>query len=276
MKFERLCRTELAALQITVNFPRVSADKLRDLFTKLQEVSSEHSADIVFQQDNLARWTRRLVVFDVDSTLIQQDVFEEVAKAAGVETEVEEDPEGAIGDNMFSKGLKARVALIKGQHSKELFAKVNRNLVFTPGAKSVCSVLKQFGYKLACLSDGFLPVALEVQRVLGLDYAFANDLEVDTESGQLTGETTGPLVTPKRKRALLAMLANVEGCDVSQTIAVGDNAYDSPMLGAAGLGISCCAKMKVEKTAQVHITQKDLRCVLYFLGISALNLGIDV
>merc|ERR1712190_10853 len=118
------------------------------------------------------------------------------------------------------------------------------------------------------ISGGFLPVAEEVQRYLGLDYAFANTLEVDEQTGLLTGKTSGPVVTPQRKRTLLATIANVEGCEVQQTIAVGDGANDIPMLHAAGLGIAFCAKPKVQAVTEVKLNQKDLRSVLYLIGVS--------
>merc|ERR1719211_313042 len=123
------------------------------------------------------------------------------------------------------------------------------------------------GFKMALISGGFLPVAREVQRHLGLDYAFANTLEVD-EAGLLTGNTSGPVVTPERKRALLATIANVEGCEIQQTIAVGDGANDIPMLHTAGLGIAFCAKPKVQAVTEVRLNQKDLRTVLYLIGVS--------
>jgi len=149
-----------------------------------------------------------------------------------------------------------------------LFKKVKRNLVFTPGAKTLCTTLKRLGYKMAVISGGFLPVAQDVQKQLGLDYAFANTLDVDEQTGLLTGKTTGPVVTPQRKRALLATIASVEGCDVSQTIAVGDGANDIPMLHTAGLGIAFCAKPKVQAVSDFKINHCDLTTVLFLLGVS--------
>merc|ERR1712151_561379 len=124
------------------------------------------------------------------------------------------------------------------------------------------------GFKMAVISGGFLPVAQEVQRHLGLDYAFANTLEVEEETGLLTGLTSGPVVTPQRKRTLLATIANVEGCEVQQTIAVGDGANDIPMLHTAGLGIAFCAKPKVQAVSKYRINQKDLSTVLFLIGLS--------
>merc|ERR1712151_1354212 len=121
---------------------------------------------------------------------------------------------------------------------------------------------------MAVISGGFLPFAQEVQKHLGLDYAFANTLEVDETTGLLTGCTTGPVVTPQRKRALLATIANVEGCEIKQTIAVGDGANDIPMLNSAGLGIAFCAKPKVQEATEFRINQRDLSTVLFMIGVS--------
>jgi phosphoserine phosphatase SerB len=257
----------LAAMQITACLP---ADLPTSDFSNLMaEISRNHEVDVAVQRDDVDRWMRRLVVFDMDSTLIQHEVIDELAKFAGVEAEVSAITEAAMrGELDFFESLKSRVSYLKGHNAQELFAKVKAGLIFTPGAKKLCSTLKRLGYKLAVISGGFLPVAQEVQRHLGLDYAFANTLEVDADTGLLTGRTSGPVVTPERKRALLATIANVEGCDVQQTIAVGDGSNDIPMLHTAGLGIAFCAKPKVQAAAQFRINQKDLSTVLFLIGVS--------
>ncbi|CAJ1400526.1 unnamed protein product [Effrenium voratum] len=267
IKIERLSARDIASLQFTVGLPdNLSSD---DFAKKMVEVSKNHGADIAIQRDDLERWMRRLVVFDMDSTLIQQEVIDELAKLAGVETKVKEITEAAMrGELDFFGSLKSRVALLKGHNAEQLFEKVKANIVFTPGAKKLCTCLKRLGFKTAVISGGFLPVAQEVQRYLGLDYAFANTLEVDETTGLLTGKTSGPVVTPQRKRQLLATIANVEGCEIQQTIAVGDGANDIPMLHAAGLGIAFCAKPKVQEVSQFRINQMDLSTVLFLIGIS--------
>merc|ERR1712032_1009393 len=222
-----------------------------------------------FQRDDLDRWMRRLVIFDMDSTLIEGEVIDELAKLAGVEDEVKAITQAAMrGEINFFDSLKQRVALLKGHNSDELFKQVKENLVYSPGAKRLCSVLKLIGFKMAVVSGGFMQMAREVQRCLGLDYAFANTLEVDDATGLLTGTTSGPVITPERKRALLAMIANVEGCEVAQTIAVGDGANDIPMLNTAGLGIAFCAKPKVQAATEFRLNQKDLSAVLFLIGLS--------
>ncbi|CAE7877383.1 unnamed protein product [Symbiodinium microadriaticum] len=267
IKIERLSSRDIASLQFTVSLPEsLSSDE----FSKhLVDVSKRQGADIAIQRDDLERWMRRLVVFDMDSTLIQQEVIDELAKLAGVESQVKEITEAAMrGELDFFGSLKSRVALLKGHNAEELFAKVKANLIFTPGAKQLCTCLKRLGFKTAVISGGFLPVAQEVQKYLGLDYAFANTLEVDETTGLLTGKTSGPVVTPQRKRQLLATIANVEGCEIQQTIAVGDGANDIPMLHAAGLGIAFCAKPKVQEVSRFRINQMDLSTVLFLIGIS--------
>mmetsp|Transcript_32939 Transcript_32939/g.60267 ORF Transcript_32939/g.60267 Transcript_32939/m.60267 type:complete len:868 (-) Transcript_32939:159-2762(-) len=268
IKMDRLSAPDhLAAMSFAVSLP--SGVSTRDMNGLLTEVSRNCGADIAIQTDDHTRWMRRLVVFDMDSTLIQQEVIDELAKIAGVESEVKKITEAAMnGELNFFESLKARVALLKGHNAEELFDKVKANLIFTPGAKSLCTTLSRLGYKMAVISGGFLPVAKEVQRHLGLHYAFANTLEVDESTGLLTGLTSGPVVTPQRKRALLATIADVEGCEIQQTIAVGDGANDIPMLSTAGLGIAFCAKPKVQAASEFRINQKDLSTVLFLIGVS--------
>eukprot|EP00747_Dinoflagellata_sp_TGD_P016609 gnl/TRDRNA2_/TRDRNA2_125235_c0_seq1.p1 gnl/TRDRNA2_/TRDRNA2_125235_c0~~gnl/TRDRNA2_/TRDRNA2_125235_c0_seq1.p1 ORF type:complete len:873 (+),score=207.97 gnl/TRDRNA2_/TRDRNA2_125235_c0_seq1:60-2678(+) len=267
IKFERLSSNTMAALQLTVTLPDdLSASAFS---TMLTQVSNETKIDISSQKDDEERFMRRLIVFDMDSTLIQQEVIDELAKLCGVVNDVKKITDAAMeGQIDFFESLKQRVSLLEGNPADELFQQVKDNLIFTPGAKRLCDTLKRLGFKMAVISGGFLPVAKEVQRHLGLDYAFANTLDVDERTGKLTGVTSGPVVTPNRKRSLLATIANVEGCSVAQTIAVGDGANDIPMLNTAGLGIAFCAKPKVQAATEFHINQKDLSTVLFLVGLS--------
>lgn len=265
IRLDRLSRSRLYALQITASVPDGIEAALR---SGLLATSKAFDVDIAFQRDGVERWGRRLIVFDMDSTLIQQEVIDELAKLAGVESIVGEITERAMrGELDFHQSLRERVALLKGHNAKELFDSVKKDLVYTPGAERLCRTLKQLGYKMAVISGGFIPMAREVQSKLGLDYAFANTLQVD-QNGLLTGETIGPVVTPERKRALLSMIAEVEGCDVRQTIAVGDGSNDIPMLCAAGLGVAFCAKPKVQAVAEFRVNNKDLSTVLFLIGLS--------
>eukprot|EP00442_Polarella_glacialis_P001770 CAMPEP_0115151278 /NCGR_PEP_ID=MMETSP0227-20121206/65506_1 /TAXON_ID=89957 /ORGANISM="Polarella glacialis, Strain CCMP 1383" /LENGTH=899 /DNA_ID=CAMNT_0002561737 /DNA_START=48 /DNA_END=2748 /DNA_ORIENTATION=- len=265
-RFERLSEeSNFSALQITAIVPPESQATLRG---RLLALSKELEVDIAFQMDGIERWGRRMVVFDMDSTLIQQEVIDELAKQCGVEDVVGEITERAMrGELDFHQSLRERVALLKGHNSEKLFNSVIRQLVYTPGALQLCRTLKRLGYKMAVISGGFMPCAREVQRTLGLDYAFANTLETDRD-GLLTGQTVGAVVTPHRKQALLAMIAQVEGCQLRQTIAVGDGSNDIPMLNSAGLGVAYCAKPKVQAAAEFRVNNKDLSTVLFLIGLS--------
>mmetsp|Transcript_64463 Transcript_64463/g.100512 ORF Transcript_64463/g.100512 Transcript_64463/m.100512 type:complete len:851 (-) Transcript_64463:371-2923(-) len=271
VRIDRLSLRRLTALQFTVVLPQklVPEVEFAKFSEKLASLANKNGCDIALQSDDVERLMRRMIVFDMDSTLIQQEVIDELAKIAGVETQVKEITESAMrGEIDFFGSLKRRVALLKGHQASTLFSEVKKVIQFNPGAERLCSVLKKLGYKMAVISGGFLPVAEEVQRHLGLDYAFANTLEVDEQTGNLTGQTSGPVVTPTRKRALLATISDVEGCAIKQTIAVGDGANDIPMLHTAGLGIAFCAKPKVQAVSKYRINQKDLSTVLFLIGLS--------
>jgi len=255
------------AMRITVSLS--DAMDRSKIAEKLAVVSNQCGCDISFQQDDVDRFMRRMVVFDMDSTLIQQEVIDELARIAGVETAVKAITESAmLGEIDFFGSLQKRVALLKGAKADGLFEEVKKSIWFNPGAERLCSVLRKLGYKMAVISGGFLPIAEEVQRRLGLDYAFANSLEVDEQNGLLTGLTSGPVVTPQRKRALLATISNVEDCKVQQTIAVGDGSNDIPMLHTAGLGIAFCAKPKVQAVSEFRINHRDLSTVLFLIGLT--------
>jgi len=205
----------------------------------------------------------------MDSTLVQQDVMVEMAKVAGAEKQTSDLMQAASrGDVEFYESLKQWVTLLKGYDADTLFKKVNDRLTLTPGALKLCQTLKKLGYRTAVISGSFLPVAQEVQRRLDLNYAFANVMEVDENTGQFTGLTSGPIVTPERKRALLATMANVEGCEVQQTVAVGDSVNDIPMLDMAGQGIAFSAK-SCTATEDTELHNTDLSLVLYLIGVSA-------
>jgi len=268
VKVERLSARELLALQFTVNMcPELEPAEVK---RGLADVANKTGADIAFQIDNLDRFMRRLVVFDMESTLIQQEVMDEIAKCAGVEEEAKAiSDRTSRGEQSFSDALREFAALLKGQKYEPLITQVKDSLIFMPGAKKLCSTLRKLGYKMAVVSGTFLPIAREVQRHLELDYAYANTLQVDEATGCLTGSLATPGdIEPPRKRSLLAMMATVEGCELTQTIAVGDGAGDVPMLNAAGFGIAFCAKPRVQEATQFCINQKDLGTVLFLLGVS--------
>lgn len=169
------------------------------------------------------------------------------------------------GEIDFKESLKRRVALLKGTPVTVLDT-VREQLTFTEDALYLCRALKKIGFKLAVISGGFMPLALYVKNILGLDYAFANQLKVSPDGLYLTGETVGPIVSGERKAELLEVIAQAESVTLDQVIAVGDGANDLWMLAKAGLGIAFNAKPRVQQEARARINQKSLKYVLYLLG----------
>ncbi|MNE08645.1 Phosphoserine phosphatase [compost metagenome] len=227
-------------------------------------VAQELNVDIAFQQDSLYRRNRRLAVFDMDSTLIEAEVIDELAKAAGVGAMVSEIPERAMrGEIDFRASFKERLALLKGLDVNVL-DEIGASLRLTEGAETLFAELKRLGYKTAILSGGFTYFAKQLQAKLGIDYVFANELEV--VDGKVTGVAIEPIVDAQRKADLLAELAQREGLRLEQTIAVGDGANDLPMLAAAGLGVAFRAKPLVKQSAKQAISTLGLDGILYLLG----------
>ncbi|HWD32404.1 MAG TPA: phosphoserine phosphatase SerB [Pseudomonas sp.] len=227
-------------------------------------VAQELNVDIAFQQDSLFRRNRRLAVFDMDSTLIEAEVIDELAKAAGVGEQVSEITERAMrGELDFRASFKERLALLKGLDVGVL-DEIGASLRLTEGAENLFAELKRLGYKTAILSGGFTYFAKQLQAKLGIDYVFANELEV--VDGKVTGVAVEPIVDAQRKADLLGELARKEGLQMEQTIAVGDGANDLPMLAIAGLGVAFRAKPLVKQSAKQAISTLGLDGVLYLLG----------
>ncbi|NBA93934.1 phosphoserine phosphatase SerB [Pseudomonas sp. R5(2019)] len=227
-------------------------------------VAQELNVDIAFQQDSLYRRNRRLAVFDMDSTLIEAEVIDELAKAAGVGEQVSEITERAMrGELDFRASFKERLALLKGLDVNVL-DDIGASLRLTEGAETLFAELKRLGYKTAILSGGFTYFAKQLQAKLGIDYVFANELEV--VDGKVTGVAIEPIVDAQRKADLLSELAAREGLQLEQTIAVGDGANDLPMLAIAGLGVAFRAKPLVKQSAKQAISTLGLDGVLYLLG----------
>ena len=225
---------------------------------QLMKLATELEMDFSFQLDNMYRRMRRLICFDMDSTLIETEVIDELAIRAGVGDQVKAITERAMrGEIDFIESFRERVALLKG-----LDESVMQD--FTEGVDRLMYVLKKYGYKIAILSGGFTYFGQYLQKKYGIDYVYANELEI--EDGKLTGRYLGDVVDGKRKAELLCLIAQVEKVDIAQTIAVGDGANDLPMLGIAGLGIAFHAKPKVVANAKQSINTIGLDGVLYFLG----------
>ena len=233
--------------------------------SELLRLSSEMGVDCSFQIDNMYRRMRRLICFDMDSTLIQTEVIDELAMRAGVGDKVKEITERAMrGEIDFKESFTERVALLKGLDSR-VMQDIAEHLPITEGVDRLMYVLKRYGYKIAILSGGFTYFGEYLQKKYGIDYVYANELEID-ENGILTGRYLGEIVDGRRKAELLRLIAQVEKVDMAQTIAVGDGANDLPMLSEAGLGIAFHAKPRVVANAKQSINTIGLDGVLYFLG----------
>jgi phosphoserine phosphatase len=252
-----------ACVEFSLRGPVADLTALRREF---MELANEIDVDIAYQENNVYRRNRRLVAFDMDSTLFQAEVIDELAQRAGVGKQVAAITERAMHGKMdFKESLRQRVALLKGLPESAL-AEVAATLKLTDGVERLMSTLKRLGYKTAILSGGFTYFGRTLQRKFGFDYVFSNDLEI--ENGILTGKLASEIVDGERKAALLASIAQHEGFSLEQTIAVGDGANDLPMLSIAGLGIAFRAKPIVKESAKQSLSTQGLDGILYLMGLS--------
>lgn len=249
-------------IELSVRGTPHSREEMQKAF---MEMSNRLNFDISMQEDTIYRRSRRLICFDMDSTLIRTEVIDELADRAGVGPEVRAITESAMrGEIDFKESFTRRVALLKGL-DVAVMEDIAEKLPITEGVGRMMEVLKRSGYKTAILSGGFTYFGEYLKRKYGFDYVYANELEVD-ENGRLTGRYVGDIVDGQRKKELLRLLAQVERIDIAQTIAVGDGANDLPMLSEAGLGIAFHAKPKVKAEASQSISTIGIDGVLYFLG----------
>ena len=238
---------------------------LEDMKSTFMQLSDDLGFDISFQEDNMYRRSRRLICFDMDSTLIQTEVIDELAERAGMGKEVRAITEAAMrGELDFRESFIRRISQLRGLHVS-VMEDIAKNLPYTEGLEYMMKTLKTMGFKTAILSGGFTYFGEYLKEKLGFDYVFANQLEVNS-NGYLTGRHVGDIVDGQRKADLLKFLAQQEGVDVQQAVAVGDGANDLPMLTTAGLGIAFHAKPKVKANAKQSISTIGLEGVLYFLG----------
>ncbi|WP_419786383.1 phosphoserine phosphatase SerB [Pseudodesulfovibrio sp.] len=256
-------QTSSACVEFTVRGTPRDMAAIRSSFL---EISADLEADIAFQEDNLFRRNRRLVAFDMDSTLIQAEVIDELAKEAGVGDQVAAITESAMrGELDFQQSLRKRLSLLEGLDVSVL-DKVAARLPMTEGAERLISTLKNVGYTIAILSGGFTYFGNILKERFGIDYVYANELEI--KDGKLTGKPVGQIVDATRKADLLQEIAAKENISLQQVIAVGDGANDLPMLNLAGLGIAFHAKPKVKQGARQSISTLGLDSILYLIGLS--------
>lgn len=250
-----------ACVEFSVRGNPINKEEMQSDFINL---STTLGMDISFQEDNMFRRMRRLICFDMDSTLIETEVIDELAERAGVGEQVREITEAAMrGEIDFTESFKRRVGLLKGLDAS-VMQEIAENLPITEGVERLMRVLKTIGFKIAILSGGFTYFGNYLKQKYGIDYVYANELEIS--DGKLTGNYIGDVVDGKRKAELLRLIAQVESVDIAQTIAVGDGANDLPMLSVAGLGIAFHAKPKVKENARQSISTIGIDGVLYFLG----------
>jgi len=251
---------------------RGTPDSRQQMQADLMKISADMGMDFSLQRDDMYRRMRRLICFDMDSTLIQTECIDELAMRAGVGEQVKAITEQAMrGEIDFRESFTRRVALLKGL-DVSVMKDIAENLPITEGVDRLMTILKTCGYKIAILSGGFSYFGEYLQRRYGIDYVYANELEIDAD-GKLTGRYVGEIVDGRRKAELLKLIAQVEKVNLAQTIAVGDGANDLPMLSEAGLGIAFHAKPRVVANARQSINTIGLDGVLYFLGFKDSYLG---
>ncbi|KAK9470730.1 HAD-like domain-containing protein [Dipodascopsis tothii] len=236
---------------------------------QIPELSAAYGGDICLQARNDTYRNKKLVVFDMDSTLIQQEVIDMIAAYADVEDKVSAITELAMNGKIdFNESLRRRASLLAGIPAT-VFESLKPDIRFTPGAHELCRALKKLGCTLAVVSGGFVPLARWVKAELGLDYAYANTLEISPDGTVLTGQVVGDIVNADRKAQLLRQIAAENGLSPEHAVAIGDGANDLVMMAAAGFGVAFNAKPIVQQKAPARLNTPTLLDVLYILGYSA-------
>ncbi len=262
---KRLSEADFSCAEMLASSPE-KADRRKELLALAREIG----VDIALQEEGLYRRAKRLVVLDMDSTLIQSEVIDELAREKGAYEEVAKITREAMGGKLdYDTSLKLRCEKLKGLTMEDLHRVFSR-VELTDGAKDLIRVLKKLGYKTALISGGFTFVAEKLKEKLGIDYAYANTLELEgSASGKtVTGRVIPPIINAQRKADLLELIAQQEKIELDQVIAIGDGANDLLMLEKAGLGIAFNAKPAVREKADLALSRKNLRSILYLLGLS--------
>lgn len=263
MPLERDDRAAKSCIELSVRGSLTDEQKstMQERFMNLSEIG----LDVSFQKDDIYRRSRRLICFDMDSTLIETEVIDELADRAGVGDKVRAITESAMrGEIDFRESFTRRVALLRGL-DVSVMEDIATHLPITEGLERMMTILKRVGYKTAILSGGFTYFGNYLRQKYGFDYVYANELEI--ADGKLTGRYAGEIVDGRRKAELLRLLCQFEKINIAQSVAVGDGANDLPMLNLAGLGIAFHAKPKVKATARQSISTIGLDGILYFLGL---------
>ncbi len=261
-RIKMIARGELLVMDVMIDVSRVdSMERLRD---EIRETGERLDMDVVLQSEDIYKHQKRMVVFDMDGTIIDEEIIDELAKAAGVGKRVAEiTAKGMRGEIDFSEGLRERVRLLRGL-PVEVMEEIKNNLKLTPECEELIKTLKAMGYKLALISGGFTYFTDALKERFGFDYAFGNELII--KNGKLTGEIKGGIIDPKRKAEILDELARRENISMNEIVAIGDGANDQIMIQNAGLGIALNAKNVLKKVADGSITKNNLKGLLYCLG----------
>jgi phosphoserine phosphatase len=256
-------------VELTINVNEVK--NLSRLKSRVIAKSHELNIDLALQKMEAYRKNKRLVFFDMDSTLVDMEIIDEMAQRAGVLKEVSRITEKAMrGDIDFEESLIQRVALLKGLKVEEL-EKIRNEIKLSEGAEDLVNTLKKLGFRLGLVSGGFDYFSDFLREKLGLDFSYANQLEI--KNGVLTGKVLGKIVDNTHKAKIVNMVSSEQGVLLDQTVAIGDGANDVLMLGQAGLGIAYNAKEKLERAANMSLGRARLRNILYILGISEEEMG---
>jgi phosphoserine phosphatase len=262
-RIKMVARGDLLVMEMTVD--RKKKTDQSALREKLRSVGERIGMDIVVQPESAARMRKRLVVFDMDSTIVDAEIIDELAKAGGVGKEVSDiTARGMEGKLDFEQSLRERVFMLKGL-PVETLAEIRDNMKLTPGSEELLRTLKGMGFKLALISGGFTYFTDELKNKLGFDYAYANELVI--KDGKVTGEVTGQIIDSKKKADIVQEIMKKEGLTKDEVVAVGDGANDRIMIKNAGLGIAFNAKEVLKKVADGSITKNNLKGLIYCLGV---------